>query len=198
MAETRKVLLSFDDGPDPTDALDRILATLAANHIRAEFFVLGSEVAHTPAGAAQIAAKGHKLQNHSWSHENLAKAPEETVAKELGDTQRIIKEKTGTTPTKVRPPYGAGGWPPHDPELARVAGQLGLTIENWDIDTRDWEKPKGLGADKLEGIKRQLAEPSKRGKSILKVLMHVQKETASDLQGLIDLLKNSGLGFATP
>ncbi|MEZ5448263.1 MAG: polysaccharide deacetylase family protein [Thiolinea sp.] len=79
------------------------------------------------------------------------------VRSELERTQIAIQQATGQTPTKVRPPYGAGGWPGHyDRELARVAANLGLSIHNWDVDTEDWRAPAGLGAGKLKAIRNQL------------------------------------------
>jgi peptidoglycan/xylan/chitin deacetylase (PgdA/CDA1 family) len=199
MAENRKLLLSFDDGPEPTDALRQILGVLATNRIKAEFYVLGSEVDRSGVAAAQIAAQGHKIQNHSWKHDNLATAPEQVVQEDLEKTQKVILEKTGARPDKVRPPGGNGGWPGKlDPELSAVAGRLGLQIQNWDVDTEDWKNPRGVGPAKLDNVKRQLSSASLKGKAMLNVLMHVQKETAADLQAFIDFLKQLGFSFANP
>lgn len=197
MAENRKIVFTFDDGPAPESALNTILMVLQKNGIKAEFYVLGSEVKKYPSAARSITTKGHKIQNHSWSHANLAKASEGKVQSELERTQNVIKEATGVKATKVRPPYGAGGWPKrHDPELAKVATNLSLSIHNWDIDTEDWKKPRGIGAAKIEMLKKQFNQ--KRGKAILNVLMHVQKETARDLPGFIKYLKESGFTFSVP
>jgi peptidoglycan-N-acetylglucosamine deacetylase len=197
MAENRKIVFSFDDGPAPVTALDAILMVLQKYRIKAEFYVLGSEVQKYPSAARLITSKGHKIQNHSWSHANLAKASEEKVQSELGRTQDVIREETGTNATKVRPPYGAGGWPGrHDPELDKVTKSLSLSIHNWDIDTEDWKKPRGIGAAKMEMIKKQIY--NKRSKTVLNVLMHVQKETARDLPNFIDYLKKSGFSFSAP
>ena len=65
--------------------------------------------------------RDHKIQNHSWSHPNLATAKLEKVQSELADTQKIIKQVTGISPDKIRPPYGAGGWTSKiDPEISKV------------------------------------------------------------------------------
>jgi peptidoglycan/xylan/chitin deacetylase (PgdA/CDA1 family) len=167
------------------------------NAVKAEFYVLGSEVKKYPAAARLIVGQGHRIQNHSWGHPDLAKASEEKVRSELEKTQKIIEEVTGVKATKVRPPYGAGGWPKKlDPELAKVARSLSLSIHNWDIDTEDWRVPRGIGSKKLEMIKKQFARH--RAKSPLNVLMHVQNETARDLPDFIKYLKESGFTFALP
>lgn len=192
----RSLLLTFDDGPSPAVALDAILNVLAVNSISSEFYVIGSEVASDPSKAKAVVIRGHKIQNHSWSHINLAKASEDTVKSELQRTQSAIQEATGVTPTKVRPPYGAGGWPKkYDPELARVAKSLSLTIENWDIDTEDWKAPRGVGETKLANVQRQLKETKLVR---LNVLLHVQQETARDLPNFIKQVTSWGFGFARP
>jgi len=197
MTEKRKIIFSFDDGPHPVKVLDGILAVLQRDTIKAEFYVLGSEAEKYPGAVRDIASRGHRVQNHSWSHPNLAKASEDKVKSELERTQKIIEKTTGIKPTKVRPPYGAGGWPKkHDPELAKVAQRLSLSIHNWDIDTEDWNAPRGIGPTKIEEIEKQLGWS--RGKSMLNVLMHVQHETARDLPDFVEYLKASGFTFSSP
>lgn len=110
----------------------------------------------------------------------------------------MIEKVTGYKPTRVRPPYGAGGWPKkYDPELESVVKKLGLSIHNWDVDTEDWRKPRGLlGAERLKKMEKKLDK--NKNKATLNVLMHVQKKTARDLQGLIDYLRKKGFRFAIP
>ncbi|MGB1008450.1 MAG: polysaccharide deacetylase family protein [Thiolinea sp.] len=191
------VLLSFDDGPAPVTALISILNTLAANDIQADFYLLGKEVAQHRHETRRIVAAGHKAQNHSWSHPNLARLSEVRVRSELQRTQLAIQEASGFTPTKIRPPYGAGGWAGnYDREIVRVARQLNLAIHNWDIDTEDWRRPAGLGAARLQAIKRQLKNHPRQ--TALDVLMHVSHATARDLPNFIVQLKRWGYGFARP
>jgi peptidoglycan/xylan/chitin deacetylase (PgdA/CDA1 family) len=197
MAENRKVILSFDDGPRPEKALKSILTVLQGNGIKAEFYLLGSEVESNPSATKLITSQGHKAQNHSWSHPNLAKVSEDRVRSELQKTQQIIKDATGIKPTKVRPPYGAGGWPKkYDPELAKVAQSLSLIIQNWDIDTEDWKSPRGIGPTKIGMIKQQLERNT--SKPTINVLMHVQQETARDLPEFISFLKELGFTLIDP
>jgi peptidoglycan-N-acetylglucosamine deacetylase len=192
----KSVVLSFDDGPEPVGALDGILAILKGNSIVAEFFVIGSEVERQPNRAAKIVIEGHTIQNHSWSHPNLKKASESEVRNQLTKTQSAIRKATGRMATLIRPPFGVGGWAPHDPELAKVARELSLKIQNWDIDTNDWRLPRGIGAGKIGEIQKQFEKQS--GKTRFNVLMHVQAETAKDLPPFIKQLKDWGFGFAKP
>jgi peptidoglycan/xylan/chitin deacetylase (PgdA/CDA1 family) len=192
----KTVLLSFDDGPAPTGQLHSILDTLDRYSIKAEFYVLGQEVDRSPAAIKEIVARGHKVQNHSYTHANLARAGKSSVRRELERTQESIKKAAGVTPTKIRPPYGAGGWPPYDRELAAVARELSLSIHNWDIDTEDWKSPKGLGPSKRAMIEQQFQRSQSRTE--FNVLMHVLKDTAEDLGDFIEQLKQWGFSFAMP
>lgn len=165
----------------------------------AEFYVLGSKVKSFPKAAKMIIAKGHRLQNHSWSHLNLKKAQERDVMSELKKTQDIVKETTGAAPTKVCPPFGAGGWPrKYDPELSKIALKLGLTIQNWDIDTNDWREPEGIKGVKLAAIEDQFWYPPNKDKTSLIVLMHVKPNTAKDLPSFLLQLKKWGFTFVRP
>jgi peptidoglycan/xylan/chitin deacetylase (PgdA/CDA1 family) len=197
LGDAKSVVLTFDDGPAPVSALESILQTLEENRIAAEFYVLGGEVKQYPEAARTIVRQGHQIQNHSWSHPDLAKEPEQDVRRELEQTQNIIKTVTGVTPSKIRPPYGAGGFRGHlDPELVKVAGELSLTIVTWDIDTEDWKAPKGLGPEKVRNIEDQFTQQHR--KTLFNVLMHVQPATARDLPSFISKLEDWGFDIVEP
>jgi len=136
------------------------------------------------------------VQNHSYTHPNLARASKSSVYKELAKTQESIQKAAGVTPTKIRPPYGAGGWAPYDRELKDVAEELSLTIQNWDIDTEDWKSPKGVGASKRAMVEQQFQRS--QSKNEFNVLMHVLQDTAEDLGDFIEQLKQWGFSFAKP
>ena len=197
VGDGKSVILSFDDGPAPVGALESILQTLRANEIKVEFYVLGSEVKQYPEAARMIVREGHDIQNHSWSHPDLARATERNVRSELEDTQNIVADVTGVTPTKIRPPYGAGGFRGNlDPELVEVADDLSLTIVTWDIDTEDWKAPKGLGSEKIRNIEAQFTQQWR--KVSYNILMHVQPATARDLPAFISQLEEWGYTIAEP
>jgi peptidoglycan/xylan/chitin deacetylase (PgdA/CDA1 family) len=197
LGDGKSVVLSFDDGPAPVSALESILETLRLNEIKAEFYLLGSEVEQHPDAARMIVREGHGIQNHSWSHPDLSRATAQNVRLELKDTQAVIADATGVIPTKVRPPYGAGGFRGYiDPELAEVAEELSLTIVTWDIDTEDWKTPQGLGPEKISTIESQFTQQLR--KTLFNVLMHVQRGTARDLPAFIARLREWGFAIVEP
>jgi peptidoglycan/xylan/chitin deacetylase (PgdA/CDA1 family) len=197
LGDGKAVVLSFDDGPGLVSALDSILQTLRENEIKAEFYVLGEEVRQYPEATRKIVEQGHDIQNHSWSHPNLATATEQEVRRELERTQDIIEEVTGVRPTKIRPPYGAGGFRRSlDQELIEVAQELSLTVVTWDIDTEDWKAPQGLGPEKIAYIEEQFTQQRRRGS--FNVLMHVLAGTARDLPSFISQLREWEFAIAEP
>jgi len=197
LGDAKSVVLTFDDGPAPVSALESILQTLEEKRIIAEFYVLGGGGKKYTKAARTIVRQGHHIQNHSWSHPDLAKEPEQDVRRELEQTQNIIKTATGVTPSKIRPPYGAGGFRGHlDPELVKVARELSLTIVTWDIDTEDWKAPKGLGPEKVRNIEDQFTQQHR--KTLFNVLMHVQPATARDLPSFISKLEDWGFDIVEP
>jgi peptidoglycan/xylan/chitin deacetylase (PgdA/CDA1 family) len=197
LGDGKAVVLSFDDGPGLVSALDSILQTLRENEIKAEFYVLGEEVRQYPEATRKIVEQGHDIQNHSWSHPNLATATEQEVRRELERTQDIIEDVTGVRPTKIRPPYGAGGFRRSlDQELIKVAQELSLTIVTWDIDTEDWKAPQGLGPEKIAYIEEQFTQQRRRVS--FNVLMHVLAGTARDLPSFISQLREWEFAIAEP
>jgi peptidoglycan-N-acetylglucosamine deacetylase len=205
----KSVALTFDDGPEPEPALKAILQTLAEHKppIHAEFYVLGNAVKAKPHLLSLIQSGKHKIQNHTWDHKSLPGLKEDKILDEVKQTQDIIAKTANVRPTKVRPPYGAGGFPGHiDPKLQYVATSLNLKIQNWDIDTYDWAEKTGLQNDpilrekgqpkRLEFIKRQFKNTKKS--SPLIVLMHVRAETARDLPSFVAQLETWGFDFAEP
>jgi peptidoglycan/xylan/chitin deacetylase (PgdA/CDA1 family) len=197
LGDGKAVVLSFDDGPGLVSALDSILQTLRENEIKAEFYVLGEEVRQYPEATRKIVEQGHDIQNHSWSHPNLATATEQEVRRELERTQDIIEEVTGVRPTKIRPPYGAGGFRRSlDQELIEVAQELSLAVVTWDIDTEDWKAPQGLGPEKIAYIEEQFTQQRRRVS--FNVLMHVLAGTARDLPSFISQLREWEFAIAEP
>lgn len=103
--ETREkvVALTFDDAPTPETA--GVLAALAASGVRATFYCIGSAMDRDPAGAARIAAAGHELGNHTYSHVRMVFKTPYTVASEVERTTALIRYAGYQGPLTFRPPY---------------------------------------------------------------------------------------------
>ena len=67
-----EVVLTFDDGPSPSDTRE-IIAALAKECTKATFFIVGEMVALYPEIVKEVADQGHTIGTHTWSHRNLAR-----------------------------------------------------------------------------------------------------------------------------
>ena len=101
----RRIALTFDDGPDPVWT-PRILDLLRAHRVRASFFLVGERAARAQDVVRAMAADGHEVANHSWSHVPLWLCGPRRTALEIGRTHELLTALTGTTPRHFRPPWG--------------------------------------------------------------------------------------------
>ena len=62
--------LTFDDGPDPENT-PRLLDVLDRHRARATFFMVGERAARHPDLVRRVAAAGHEIGNHSFSHQRM-------------------------------------------------------------------------------------------------------------------------------
>src|SRR6187200_265130 len=60
------VVLTFDDGPWPTTPA--VLKALADECVKATFFNIGKHATYYPEIVRQVAAAGHSVGSHTWSH----------------------------------------------------------------------------------------------------------------------------------
>ena len=102
---SRSVALTFDDGPDP-DTTPRVLDILAAHGVRGAFFLIGRRAAAAPALARRIAAEGHDLGNHTWSHRSLWLCGPGETGRQVIQGHDAIAQAAGTAPRFFRPPWG--------------------------------------------------------------------------------------------
>lgn len=148
----RTVALTFDDGP--SEWTPAVLDVLAAHHVHATFFVVGRSAATDPAMLRRIAAEGHQLGNHSWSHRYPRAVrggwTRPYLRTEMARTDAVLKQATGAVPCWFRPP---GGFLTAVPSSARAAGKQ---VALWSVDTLDWkEQPVEVSSD--PGGRRQRA-----------------------------------------
>ena len=100
--EDHEVVLTFDDGPWP--ATDRkILAALAQECVRATFFLIGKPASEHPELVRRMAAEGHTVAHHTWTHHNLKyMKPEAAIGeidKGIAAVEAALHGKATTTPS---------------------------------------------------------------------------------------------------
>src|SRR3954466_5488390 len=72
------IALTFDDGPHAANT-PRLLDMLKQRGIKCTFFMVGQCAAEYPQIVKRIAAEGHEVANHSWTHPQLNKMSDEAV-----------------------------------------------------------------------------------------------------------------------
>jgi len=152
----RKVIaLTIDDGPSPVYT-PQILRLLGTYQVTATFSMIGLEVDAYPGMAREVAAAGHMIANHTWSHIDLAVLPPVAVADQIDRATDAIHTVTGRVPTLFRAPYGA--W---SPAVLQRCAQAGMTPLDWSVDPRDWSRPG------VASIVRNIMRNTKTGSIIL-------------------------------
>lgn len=179
--QDKKVALSFDAtwGADQTSELLRILRE---NKVKCTFFLCGLWLEKYPEMVKRIAAEGHEIGNHSYTHPHLNNLSPEEIAHELLRTHELIKELTGQISKVFRPPFGE-----YNNKVIETAEACHYTTIIWDVDSLDW---KDLSS--AEMITRILSK-IKPGSIVL--FHNAGKHTPHAVTTLIPTLKRMGYDF---
>jgi peptidoglycan-N-acetylglucosamine deacetylase len=176
-----EVVLTFDDGPVPKYTRP-ILAALAAQCTKATFFVVGEMVAEYPGVLKEVAAQGHTIGTHTWSHPNLRRLSDEQAQVQIESTFTAAEKAAGQP---IAPFFR---YPFLSSNDALVAYLKSRNIAQFaiDIDSFDWR----IG-DPQSVIRRVMAGLERRGRGI--VLFHdIHASTMRALPELLAQLKSKG------
>lgn len=135
----RKVVLTFDDGPNPTWT-PQVLDILKRYHVPGTFFVVGKQAEENPELIRRMWDEGHEIGNHSWDHPDLFKLSDAHQHLELTMTQRVIQSITGHSTLLFRPPYGGDVEPRTGKEVSPmlVAAKMNYITVGEKNDPQDW------------------------------------------------------------
>ena len=178
------IAMTFDDGPHAT-LTPKLLDILKARNIKATFFVIGKNAAEYPDILKRIAAEGHEIANHSWSHPDLAKLPQDIMRSEISRTQDAITNTIAKPVTLLRPPYGALS----ANQKKYVHDAYGYRIILWDVDPLDWRRP-GAAV-----VSERILKGAKPGSIILSHDIH--PGTIEAMPATLDALLARGFQFVT-
>ena len=125
-----RVALTFDDGPTP---LTRdYLAVLERLGAHATFFVVGELCARHPDIVAEIAARGHELCGHGYTHRRFTELSGAELTDELERTQALLPRSSQKRPF-VRPPHGAISL-----RSMLTCARRGFRTVLWSFNSQDW------------------------------------------------------------
>jgi peptidoglycan/xylan/chitin deacetylase (PgdA/CDA1 family) len=180
----KEVVLTFDDGPWPLNT-PSVLKTLAEECTTGIFFSIGKHATYYPEILKQVAAAGHTIGAHTWSHATLTN-------KKLTEQQRKDEIEKGFSAVK----WALGGVSPapffrfpalqHPPEMVTYLGERNIAMFSCDLDSFDFKASKPQ-----QVIDVTMKKLDKLGKGI--ILMHdFHKHTAEALPALLRRLKDGG------
>ena len=135
-----KVVLTFDDGPDP-EHTPRILDMLGQEDVRAVFFIVGERL-RCPGSldiVRRAASAGHLIGNHTFSHPKLTELSPEDIRTQILRTHDLIAEFEPKRKL-FRPPYGM-----HNEIVINMAKSLDYKTVLWNVTSEDWKTENSPG-----------------------------------------------------
>jgi len=179
----KEVVLTFDDGPWPENT-PSVLKTLANECTTGIFFPIGKHATYYPEILKQVAAAGHTIGSHTWSHATLTnkKLTEDQRKEEIEKGFSAIKWALGTSPS----PFFRFPALQHPPEMVTYLGTRNIAMFSCDLDSFDFK-----ARNPQQVIDVTMKKLDKLGKGI--ILMHdFHKHTAEALPALLRKLKEGG------
>ena len=189
-----KVLLTFDDGPDP-HWTPQILDLLKSRGVHAAFLLIGENAQQRPDLVRREFDEGHLIGNHTFTHPDLSRVSPLRMELEVNVTERLLEWITGRQPKLFRPPYHSDEAldEAQNAQVIARASQLGYFTLGQDIDPEDFAQrdPKVI-ADRVLAM---------AGKGSV-VLLHDgggdRSATLAALPLILDGLAQRGIQLATP
>jgi peptidoglycan/xylan/chitin deacetylase (PgdA/CDA1 family) len=179
----KEVVLTFDDGPWPLNT-PSVLKTLADECTTGIFFPIGKHSTYYPEILKQVAAAGHTIGSHTWSHATLTnkKLTEDQRKEEIEKGFSAVKWALGASPS----PFFRFPALQHPPEMVTYLGTRNVAMFSCDLDSFDFK-----ARNPQQVIDVTMRKLDKLGKGI--ILMHdFHKHTAEALPALLRKLKAGG------
>ena len=180
VTETKRIALTFDDGPHPRYTKE-LLDGLEERKVKATFFLLGTNIEGNEEIVKRMAEEGHLIGNHTYYHVDITRLSQEEACQEILDTSERITDITGQPVEYIRPPFG--NW---DKELECEVMMIPIF---WSVDTLDWTTKN------VDQIVQKVVTDIEENDIIL---MHDSYDsTVKAALRIIDLLQAEGYEFVT-
>jgi len=178
-----EVVLTFDDGPIPPYTT-MVLDALAAECVKATFFLVGQQAAAHPALVQREYQEGHTVATHTQTHAHLNHMAPDAARKEIEDgIASVRKALNGAGPVA---PFFRFPYLDATPRIENIALDMGLVIWNADLHASDWNHVQPDAVRTLA-----IARLERRKKGVL-LLHDIHERTALALPQLLRDLKARG------
>ncbi len=182
--DAKVVALTLDDGP--TNRAPEVLKVLADAQVPATFYLNGRDLAAHPEHGTAIAAAGHEIGNHTYSHRRMVFVTPGTVRDEVERTDAEIMKTGYVGPITFRPPYGKKLL-----MLPRYLAEHDRVTVMWDVEP---DSGKNATAD---GIVAETIDKVRPGSIILLHVMHGSTATLDAIPRIVAELRSAGYHFVT-
>jgi peptidoglycan/xylan/chitin deacetylase (PgdA/CDA1 family) len=139
-----KVVLTFDDGPDP-EWTPKILDILKEKNASATFFLIGIQADKFSGLTKRIYEEGNTIGNHTFTHPDVTNMSAPLFKAELNLTERLFGSMLGMRTTLMRPPYAIDEEPDTADQVRplEIPQEMGYITVGNRIDPNDWsENPR--------------------------------------------------------
>ncbi|MDD5298395.1 MAG: polysaccharide deacetylase family protein [Rhodocyclaceae bacterium] len=180
------IALTFDDGPAEHSVNQNILKALDKHHARVVFFLICRNINSREAmdDIRAALAAGHKVGNHTVTHQHLPRLDNTTRLHEIADCRQTLEAATGTKVTWFRPPFGD-----MSPQVQAEVENSGAQIVMWEANSADtWQRT-------IADIRDFTLKEAHDGAILL---MHSGKLTAEALDSILTSLEEQGYQFILP
>ncbi len=149
-APGKRVVISFDDGPDP-QWTPKILDVLKRYNVKATFFIIGLEAEKFPGLLKRVYREGHEIGNHTFTHPDISNINSHYARVELNLTERLMAAKLGIKPVLFRPPYSIDQEPDTADEVRplELTQNMGYITVGDKIDPDDWRDDPRPSPDQI-------------------------------------------------
>jgi peptidoglycan/xylan/chitin deacetylase (PgdA/CDA1 family) len=136
--DDHEVVLTFDDGPWP-GTTPKVLAALAHECVRATFFLIGKPASEHPGLVRRLAAEGHTVGHHTWTHHNLKYMKPEAAIGEIDKGIAAVETALhGTATSTPSTPFFRFPFFDMTPATLDVLQKRGIAVFGADLWASDW------------------------------------------------------------
>ncbi len=145
-----KVVITFDDGPDP-EWTPKILDVLKAKRVTATFFLIGIQADKFSGLAKRIYNEGNTIGNHTFTHPDVTNMSTPLFKAELNLTERLFASMLGVRTTLMRPPYAIDEEPDTADQVRplEIPQEMGYITVGNRIDPNDWSDSPHRTAEQI-------------------------------------------------
>jgi peptidoglycan/xylan/chitin deacetylase (PgdA/CDA1 family) len=182
--EDHEVVLTFDDGPLPPYT-NRVLETLAAECVKATFFMVGRQARAYPDMARKVYNEGHTIASHSQNHPLIftrlsMAAAENEIEQGRASVEAALGDERAMAPFFRFPGLGRSN------AIEDYLASRGLMTWSADFPADDW-----MHISAQQVLNRALDRLERKGRGVL-LLHDIQPRTAIALPVLLKELKARG------